>query len=463
MAGTASAWAVFSPVEPPTGLHVAAAATAAAGGRDDERSLAEREQHVCHFSFPLPPLLVVYGVAATAAALAGTVRVYATVRREAAPRLVGQCPAAQGAVALSPRWLEEDVAFAQAHVDRMGKLTVEFERERASTMSTPPTGHGGVQQLGLPTPPHLDKHNLAITAAPTTPGSPLRSAAEIGAAQPLLLSSSPSAPAAPAAGAVRHQPARTSQGPVKRFTPTPTGSARKQARVTDATGGDDAHAPRTPPGRWGHSAVWCDDRLLVLLGQGERAELFDDTVWATPLVSSDAAPAWTPVTATGDGPGKRIGQASACLGGRLYVGGGSKQKRWLADLRVLDLASGTWSAVPVRRLGACGGRSRLLRSGGGQATGTAPVAAYHTMTPYGDELVVFGGVRDTVCLNELRIYNLGTAARASVGVRIAVRSLSWSKQSKGCGTSRRSRATSPRRALGANIRPSPRADPACAS
>jgi len=53
-------------------------------------------------------------------------------------------------------------------------------------------------------------------------------------------------------------------------------------------------------------------------------------------------------------------------------------------------------------------------AGTDQATGKAPAAAYHSVTAYKNELVVFGGVRDTVCLNDVAVYNLGTAGAGDV-------------------------------------------------
>ena len=81
-----------------------------------------------------------------------------------------------------------------------------------------------------------------------------------------------------------------------------------------------------------------------------------------------------------------------------------------------------------------------------QATGKAPFAAYHSVTAYRNELVVFGGVRDTNCLNELSVFNIGTSITHTPHELRSVADLpstagrldDWNHvQSRACGTALR--------------------------
>ena len=68
--------------------------------------------------------------------------------------------------------------------------------------------------------------------------------------------------------------------------------------------------------------------------------------------------------------------------GKIVVFGGSKYKRWFADVLVLDVATSAWETM--------------------ETTGKVPALAYHSCTLYDRNLVlVFGGIMDSECSDTL--------------------------------------------------------------
>lgn len=74
----------------------------------------------------------------------------------------------------------------------------------------------------------------------------------------------------------------------------------------------------------------------------------------------------------------------------MYVHGGAKYKRFMNDMCILDVGSGTWSVVKDKK---------------------APTRSYFSFTAYRSELYLFGGVfpnPDPIpdgCSNKLSIFN----------------------------------------------------------
>jgi len=441
-------WAVVSHVEPPMSLHRASPASTSAD------SNADVPTYVCHFPFPLPSLLVVYWTnrqPVNDQSQDVHITVYAAVRRDAEPQLLGRFPLEQGAAAIAVRWPDVDTAFAAACPERMGKLTVHLELGSATFTPTRITSGGAAVDAAttakaradtgpLPTPPHHDYRDYNAVADCKAPSSPLRprdtnvartptvvdalmrgarklaaksgkqasddpptSAAEAGAAPapapdeelkidppqatppaaitstldpeaaeaaPTMEATLPPAPAGETSAdpqtaaddtaaptttppAVRQHLLRQSAAVKRKATatesPTSTSttiSPKARARLAHASSGTDAIHPA---GRWGHSSVWCNDRMYTFLGQGHGGEWLDDSVWCTDTipVTAEGEPSWTHLTPTGQSPGKRIGQAAAAAGNVVYTVGGSKSKRWLSDIYAYDVTTNAWALVPV--------------------------------------------------------------------------------------------------------------------
>ena len=218
-----------------------------------------------------------------------------------------------------------------------------------ATASDPTSDTGEVPATPEPARSDADADAVALTITPAPASAAFFSSDPLPASQTTTATLSspikvPTARVEEAAGEspteARYPPSRAASTKRKvEPVPPPVSAAGRAAKLARAD---------QPAGRWGHSAVWTREQLLLFLGQGAAGELLDDTVWSSPAVVPGSNPVWAALATAGDAPGKRIGQVSACTDGHVYVLGGSKYKRWLSDLYVLDVANATWSLVPVR-------------------------------------------------------------------------------------------------------------------
>uniref|UniRef100_A0A8C4NPE7 Zgc:163014 n=1 Tax=Eptatretus burgeri TaxID=7764 RepID=A0A8C4NPE7_EPTBU len=147
-----------------------------------------------------------------------------------------------------------------------------------------------------------------------------------------------------------------------------------------------------PSPRWGHSMCLTDNSTaLIVGGHGQNLQFCKDSLWKYHTESHSWFPAET--VSTGTTPEVRVGHTAtfdpeAC---RIYVFGGSKNKKWFGDLYFLDLNGWRWSYV--------------------EAKGKVPSLAYHSATLFRQELFVFGGVfprphpEPDGCSNSLYIFN----------------------------------------------------------
>lgn len=107
-----------------------------------------------------------------------------------------------------------------------------------------------------------------------------------------------------------------------------------------------------PMGRSGHTfTVYSDDVVLFGGRAGDGVTLLNDAWEFTPgnagapaTAGSLGSAAWTPLASTG-APPPRYGHAAAIIADELYIFGGQGAAGPLADLWVLDIGAGAWSAV----------------------------------------------------------------------------------------------------------------------
>lgn len=128
-----------------------------------------------------------------------------------------------------------------------------------------------------------------------------------------------------------------------------------------------------PTGRWGHALCPVDSQAVILIGgQGSRMQFCKDSMWKL----NTGNKAWSPVEALTDGstPEARTGHTAVFdpESHRIYVFGGSKNRKWFNDVHILDTAAWRWRIV--------------------EAQGKVPPLSYHTCSLFQGELFVFGGV-----------------------------------------------------------------------
>ncbi|XP_040185002.1 rab9 effector protein with kelch motifs-like [Rana temporaria] len=128
-----------------------------------------------------------------------------------------------------------------------------------------------------------------------------------------------------------------------------------------------------PSGRWGHTLCPADSETVILIGgQGTRMQFCKDSMWKLKTENNT----WFPVEAVADGstPEARTGHTAvfdpeSC---RIYVFGGSKNKKWFNDVHILDTEAWRWRIV--------------------EAQGKVPPLSYHSCSLFRGELFVYGGV-----------------------------------------------------------------------
>ncbi|XP_059932740.1 kelch repeat-containing protein [Gadus macrocephalus] len=129
----------------------------------------------------------------------------------------------------------------------------------------------------------------------------------------------------------------------------------------------------SPSGRWGHTMCPIDAQTAIVIGgQGARMQFCKDPMWK--LCTEDGSWAAAETLATGPTFEGRTGHTSVCdpVSGRIFVFGGSKNKKWFNDVHILDTHSWRWTMV--------------------EAQGKVPPLAYHSCSMFGGELFVLGGV-----------------------------------------------------------------------
>uniref|UniRef100_UPI003AAD7D94 kelch repeat-containing protein n=1 Tax=Centroberyx gerrardi TaxID=166262 RepID=UPI003AAD7D94 len=128
-----------------------------------------------------------------------------------------------------------------------------------------------------------------------------------------------------------------------------------------------------PSGRWGQTLCPIDAQTAILIGgQGARMQFCKDPMWK--LCTEDMSWFAAETLAEGPTPEARIGHTAVYDpdSRRIFVFGGSKNKKWFNDVHILDTQSWKWTMV--------------------EAQGKVPPLAYHSCSMFRGELFVLGGV-----------------------------------------------------------------------
>ncbi|KAM4714912.1 kelch repeat-containing protein [Anableps anableps] len=129
----------------------------------------------------------------------------------------------------------------------------------------------------------------------------------------------------------------------------------------------------SPSGRWGQTLCPVDAQTAILIGgQGARMQFCKDPMWK--LCTEDLSWVAAETLAEGPTPEARIGHSAIFDpdSKRIFVFGGSKNKKWFNDVHILDTQSWRWTMV--------------------EAQGKVPPLAYHSCSMFRGELFVLGGV-----------------------------------------------------------------------
>ncbi|KAM3590662.1 uncharacterized protein V6R79_014048 [Siganus canaliculatus] len=129
----------------------------------------------------------------------------------------------------------------------------------------------------------------------------------------------------------------------------------------------------SPSGRWGQTLCPIDAQTAILIGgQGARMQFCKDPMWK--LCTEDTSWVTAETLAEGPTPEARIGHTAVYDpdSKRIFVFGGSKNKKWFNDVHILDTQSWKWTMV--------------------EAQGKVPPLAYHSCSMFQGELFVLGGV-----------------------------------------------------------------------
>ncbi|XP_034712401.1 kelch repeat-containing protein [Etheostoma cragini] len=129
----------------------------------------------------------------------------------------------------------------------------------------------------------------------------------------------------------------------------------------------------SPSGRWGQTLCPIDALTAILIGgQGSRMQFCKDPMWK--LCTEDMSWVAAETLAEGPTPEARIGHTAVHDpdSQRIFVFGGSKNKKWFNDVHILDTQSWKWTMV--------------------EAQGKVPPLAYHSCSLFRGELFVLGGV-----------------------------------------------------------------------
>ncbi|XP_042368481.1 kelch repeat-containing protein [Plectropomus leopardus] len=159
------------------------------------------------------------------------------------------------------------------------------------------------------------------------------------------------------------------QGTVGR-TP-PHGAARAKSRQAKTP--TQSTPLLSPSGRWGQTVCPIDAQTAIVIGgQGARMQFCKDPMWK--LCTEDMSWVAAETLAEGPTPEARIGHTAVYDpdSRRIFVFGGSKNKKWFNDVHILDTQSWKWTMV--------------------EAQGKVPPLAYHSCSMFRGELFVLGGV-----------------------------------------------------------------------
>ncbi|GAB4836388.1 hypothetical protein Ancab_001299 [Ancistrocladus abbreviatus] len=94
---------------------------------------------------------------------------------------------------------------------------------------------------------------------------------------------------------------------------------------------------------------------------------------------------WVVVPVSGPRPSGRYKHGAAVIGEKLYITGGSRNGRHLADIQVLDLTDFTWSSLVMTV------EENAVQVGNGSMKGNFPAISGHDMIVWGKKLLVLGG------------------------------------------------------------------------
>ncbi|XP_024143936.1 kelch repeat-containing protein [Oryzias melastigma] len=129
----------------------------------------------------------------------------------------------------------------------------------------------------------------------------------------------------------------------------------------------------SPSARWGQTLCPINAQTAILIGgQGARMQFCKDPMWK--LCTEDMSWMAAETLAEGPTPETRIGHTAVFDpdSKRIFVFGGSKNKKWFNDVHILDTQTWRWSMV--------------------EAQGKVPPLAYHSCSMFRGELFVLGGV-----------------------------------------------------------------------
>ncbi|TNM93550.1 hypothetical protein fugu_001726 [Takifugu bimaculatus] len=126
-----------------------------------------------------------------------------------------------------------------------------------------------------------------------------------------------------------------------------------------------------PSRRWGQTLCPIDAQTAILIGgQGARMQFCKDPIWK--LCTEDLSWLAAETLAEGPTPEGRIGHTSVYDpdSQRIFVFGGSKNRKWFNDVHILDTRSWKWTMV--------------------EAQGKVPPLSYHSCSLFRGELFVPG-------------------------------------------------------------------------
>ncbi|XP_008434157.1 kelch repeat-containing protein [Poecilia reticulata] len=152
---------------------------------------------------------------------------------------------------------------------------------------------------------------------------------------------------------------------------TPQNAARTKSRQAKTP--TQTSSLVSPSGRWGQTLCPIDSQTAILIGgQGARMQFCKDPMWK--LCTEDLSWVAAETLAEGPTPEARIGHSAIFDpdSKRIFVFGGSKNKKWFNDVHILDTQSWRWTMV--------------------EAQGKVPPLAYHSCSMFRGELFVLGGV-----------------------------------------------------------------------
>ncbi|RVE60573.1 hypothetical protein OJAV_G00182390 [Oryzias javanicus] len=151
----------------------------------------------------------------------------------------------------------------------------------------------------------------------------------------------------------------------------PQGTAKTKSRQAKTP--TQTAPPISPSARWGQTLCPINSQTAILIGgQGARMQFCKDPMWK--LCTEDMSWMAAETLAEGPTPETRIGHTAVFDpdSKRIFVFGGSKNKKWFNDVHILDTQTWRWSMV--------------------EAQGKVPPLAYHSCSMFRGELFVLGGV-----------------------------------------------------------------------